>query len=65
MHKVKRCDLVPTPLKDLHIPIFPSCMQILYETLQFIGEVVMARNVWSKPVNSNNFLQQKMVRITW
>ena len=33
MDKVKRFDLVPAPLKNLHIPNCPPCMQILYETL--------------------------------
>ena len=31
--RMKRCDLVPAPFKNLHIPDFPPCMQILYETL--------------------------------
>ena len=30
---MKRCDLVPTPFKNLHIPDCPPCMQITYETL--------------------------------
>ena len=32
-NKMKRCNLLPGPLKYLDIPDCPPCMQILYETL--------------------------------
>ena len=34
--RMKRCDLVPAPFKNLHIPDCPPCMQILYEKLIYI-----------------------------
>ena len=34
--RMKRCDLVPAPFKNLHIPDCPPCIQILYETLNTI-----------------------------
>ena len=36
--RMKRCDLVPAPFKNLHIPDCLPCMQILYETLLCIME---------------------------
>ena len=42
--RMKRCDLVPAPFKNLHIPDCPPCMQILYETLtqlRIAGKVII------------------------
>ena len=33
IQRMKRCDIVPAPFKNLHITDCPPCLQILYETL--------------------------------